>query len=737
MDFIKGIWTDVIDVADFISLNYKEYLGDEKFLCEPTQRTRKILSQVESLFEKERKNNGVLSVDSETITGVTAFKPGYVDKENEIIVGMQTDAPLKRAVNPFGGIRMATDACKAYGYKMSESIEDTFRFRPTHNDMVFSMYTAEMKKARKVGILTGLPDSYGRGRIIGDYRRVALYGVDKLISEKQKSKASFDKREMTQEVCRLISEVQGQIKALKELKEMAKSYGYDISMPATNAREAIQWTYFAYLAAIKEQNGAAMSLGRVSTFFDIYIEKDMQEGKLTEESAQELIDDFVLKLRIARHLRTPDYSEIFAGDPMWITECIGGMYDLNKSLVTKTSYRMLHTLYNLKPSPEPNITILWSKRLPENFKKYCAKVSIDTDSIQYENDDLMKPLYGNDYGISCCVSAMSLGKEMQFFGARCNLPKMLLIALNGGIDADSGLKIGPPMKMYNKDVLVYDEVLARLSTYREWLAKLYVNTMNLIHYSHDTTAYESMQMALHDTEVIRNMAFGIAGLSVLADSLSAIKYGQVSVVRNENGLIVDFKNEKVFPMFGNDDDRVDEIACEQVKLFYNELIKNKAYRNARHTLSVLTITSNVMYGKKTGSTPDGRKKGEAFAPGANPMHGREHNGTLAALNSVAKLGYAYCRDGISNTFTVVPSTLGADADKRISNLVSILDGYFKSGGHHINVNVLNKATLIAAYENPDQYPNLTIRVSGYAVNFTKLSKEHQLEVISRTFHNKM
>lgn len=734
MEFVKGVWTDTIDVANFIALNYKEYTGDESFLCPPTQRTLHILAKIEDLLAKERKNNGVLAVDTETVAGITAFKPGYIDKENEIIVGLQTDAPLKRAINPFGGLRMARDACKAYGYKMSDSIENAFRFRQTHNDLVFSLYTAEMKKARKIGVLTGLPDSYGRGRIIGDYRRVALYGVDRLIAEKQKDKAALEKREMTPDTCRLISEVQGQIKALKELKEMAKSYGYDISMPATNAREAIQWTYFAYLAAVKEQNGAAMSLGRVSTFFDIYIEKDIAEGKLTEEGAQELIDDFVMKLRLVRHLRVPEYSEIFAGDPTWVTECIGGMYDYNKSLVTKTSYRMLHTLYNLKPSPEPNLTVLWSKRLPENFKRYCAKVSIDTGSIQYENDDLMKPLYGNDYGIACCVSAMALGKEMQFFGARCNLPKLLLIALNGGVDTSTGLRIGPQMKVYDKDILVYDEVVSRLSIYRAWLAKLYVNTMNLIHYSYDMTAYENLQMALHDTDVIRIMAFGIAGLSVLADSLSAIKYGQVHVIRDENGLIVDFKNEKDFPMFGNDDDRVDEIAAEQVKLFYNELIKNKTYRGARHTLSVLTITSNVMYGKKTGATPDGRKSGEPFAPGANPMHGREKNGSLAALNSVAKLDYSYCRDGISNTFTIVPNALGDDKNKRITNLVCILDGYFKSGGHHINVNVLNKETLIEAYKNPDLYPNLTIRVSGYAVNFNKLSKEHQREVIARTFH---
>ena len=734
MDFIKGPWVDNIDVANFIALNYREYKGDNAFLCPPTQRTKDVLVAIENLLTQERNCGGVLDIDTETVAGINAYQPGYILKDQELIVGLQTDAPLKRAVNPVGGMRMVRQACDAYGYKLSESVEKAFEYRQTHNDLVFSIYTSEMRKARKAGILTGLPDAYGRGRIIGDYRRVALYGVDKLIDVKHKDKLNFNKKEMSSEVCRQIAELDKQITALKELKEMARSYGYDISEPACNAKEAIQWTYFAYLAAVKEQNGAAMSLGRVSTFFDIYIEKDIEEGMLTETEAQELIDDFVLKLRLVRHLRTPDYNELFAGDPTWVTECVGGMFDYHRSLVTKTSYRVLHTLYNLKSSPEPNLTVLWSKRLPDNFKKYCAKVSIDTGSIQYENDDLMRPLYGNDYGIACCVSAMALGKEMQFFGARCNLPKLLLLALNGGLDTETGIRLGPSMPVYDKSILDYDEVVNRLSVYREWLAKLYVNTMNVIHYAHDTTAYESLQMSLHDTDVIRDMAFGIAGLSVVVDSLSAIKYGKVSVIKNKSGFIVDFANTKTFPLFGNDDDRVDQIATEQVKLFYQELRKNKTYRNARHTLSLLTITSNVMYGKKTGATPDGRKKGQPFAPGANPMHGREHNGALAALNSVAKLEYQYCRDGISNTLTILPNTLGDNTPKRISNLVCILDGYFKSGGHHLNVNVLDRETLLKAYENSDLYPNLTIRVSGYAVNFNKLSKEHQKEVIDRTFH---
>jgi len=647
---------------------------------------------------------------------------------------MQTNRPLKRGVNPFGGMRMVRQACEAYGYKLSKKVEEEFRFRTTHNDGVFRAYTEEMRQARKCHVITGLPDAYGRGRIIGDYRRVALYGVDRLIEEKKKDKNALSNEAFNTEQIRLDEELFQQITFLGYLKEMAAVYGFDISKPAANAKEAIQWTYFAYLGAIKEQNGAAMSLGRVSTFFDIYIERDIANGVLTEEGAQELIDDFVMKLRIARHLRTPEYNELFGGDPMWITEAVGGMGEDGRTLVTKNSFRILNTLYTLGSSPEPNLTVLWSTSLPENFKKFCAKVSADTDSIQYENDDIMRPIYGDDYAIACCVSAMKVGKHMQFFGARCNLAKLLLIAINGGYDTTSGMHIGPQMPVLSGDKLDFDEVMERFDIYISWLSNLYVNTMNIIHYMHDKYAYEKTQMALHDTEVERFMAFGIAGLSVVADSLSAIKFANVKPVMNSNGFIVEFKTEGDFPKYGNDDDRVDLIAKDMAHKVITELRKTPTYRKAIHTLSVLTITSNVMYGKNTGATPDGRKASAPFAPGANPMHNREENGALASLNSVAKISYDDCRDGVSNTFSITPDALGRDESERITNLVSILDGYFAKKAHHINVNVLNRETLMKAYENPEEYPNLTIRVSGYAVNFNKLSREQQREVISRTFH---
>ena len=732
--FNKGLWETEINVRDFIQQNYTEYRGDESFLSGATKRTKGLMEKLNSLFEVERQFGGVLDIDTETVSSLTSYAPGYIDRENEIIVGLQTNRPLKRGVNPFGGIRMARQACEAYGYKLSDSIEREFKFRTTHNDGVFRAYTDEMRKARHCHIITGLPDAYGRGRIIGDYRRVALYGIDRLIEEKKKDKAALADRNFDADTICLDEELAKQIKFLGLMKEMAQQYGYDISAPAKNAREAIQWTYFGYLAAIKEQNGAAMSLGRVSTFFDIYIERDLRNGELTESAAQELIDDFVMKLRIARHLRTPEYNELFGGDPMWITESVGGMGEDGRTLVTKSSYRILNTLYTLGSSPEPNLTVLWSAALPQSFKKYCAKVSCDTDSIQYENDDVMRPIYGDDYAIACCVSAMKIGKQMQFFGARCNLAKLLLLSLNGGYDTSSGITIGPQMPVTDDEVLDYDKVFARYREYLSWLARLYVNTMNVIHYMHDKYAYEKLQMALHDTDVHRFMAFGIAGLSVITDSLSAIKYAKVTPLRDENGYITDFKTEGGFPKFGNDDDRVDSIAKELTHLMITELRKTPAYRGAEHTLSVLTITSNVMYGKHTGATPDGRPAGAPFAPGANPMHNREENGALASLNSVAKLSYDDCRDGISNTFSITPETLGRTADERIENLVSVLDGYFAKKAHHINVNVLNRETLIAAYNDPNAYPNLTIRVSGYAVNFHKLSREQQREVISRTFH---
>jgi len=727
-------WREKINVRDFIIKNYSEYKGDESFLAKPTARTQGMLAKLRELQKKEKENGGVLDIDTGTVSSLCNYAAGYVDKENEIIVGLQTDEPLKRGVNPFGGIRMARSACEAYGHKLSDKVEEYFKYRTTHNDGVFRVYTDEMKAARHCALLTGLPDAYGRGRIIGDYRRVALYGVDMLIEEKIKDRRAFGEKTMDAENIKCCEELTKQIDFLKKLKQMAALYGYDISAPASSAREAIQWTYFGYLAANKEQNGAAMSFGRTSTFFDIYIERDIKRGILTEEGAQELLDDLVIKLRLARHLRTPEYNELFGGDPMWITESIGGMCKNGKTLVTKSSYRILNTLYNLGPAPEPNLTVLWSNALPAPFKRFCAKVSCDTDAIQYENDDIMRPDYGDDYAIACCVSAMKVGKQMQFFGARANLAKLLLLAINGGTDNVFLTKLGPQTEVMRSEYLDYDEVIGRFETYLEWMCRLYVNTMNCIHYMHDKYAYEKIQMALHDSKVERLMAFGVAGLSVIADSLSAIKYAKVKPLYDENGLIVDFDIQGDFPKYGNDDDRVDSIAKYVIEKVITQLKKTPTYRKAKHTLSVLTITSNVVYGKKTGATPDGRKKGEAFAPGANPMHNREHNGALASLNSVAKIEYANAKDGISNTFSIVPSALGRSAKERTENLVAMLDGYFAKGAHHLNVNVLDREMLLKAYENPEDYPNLTIRVSGYAVNFTKLSREQQREVISRTFH---
>lgn len=735
--FSGGPWQEGIDVRNFIQQNYTPYEGDGSFLAGATERTTKLMTKLNHLFDLEQQFGGVLDIDTYTATSLTNFGAGYLDKNEEIIVGLQTDRPLKRGVNPFGGLNMTRKACKAYGYTLSDKVEKEFTYRTTHNDGVFRVYSDEMRAARHCGIITGLPDAYGRGRIIGDYRRVALYGIDYLIEKKKEDKKKISQEVMTQDTIRLLEELYQQIHFLGKLKEMAQIYGFDISQPAGNAREAVQWLYFGYLGAIKEQNGAAMSLGRTSTFLDIYFERDLRNGILDESGAQEIFDDFVMKLRMARHLRTPEYNELFAGDPMWITEAVGGMGEDGRTLVTKSSYRILHTLYNLGPSAEPNLTILWSERLPENFKRFAAKVSCDTDAIQYENDDVMRPKLGDDYAIACCVSAMRVGKDMQFFGARANLAKFLLMSLNGGRDEKSGMQVAPPHTPYEGEYLEYDKVMELLDIYRPWLARTYVNAMNIIHYMHDKYAYEKTQMALHDTEVHRFMAFGIAGMSVLADSLSAIKYAKVKVVRDETGLIKAFETAGEYPAFGNDDDRVDDIAKEQVRLFYEELKKNPTYKNAEHTLSVLTITSNVVYGKKTGSTPDGRKSGEPFAPGANPMHNRERNGALASLNSVAKLSYDVCKDGISNTFSIVPKALGQNEEERLKNLTVIIDGYFAQMAQHLNVNVLNREMLLDAAEHPEKYPNLTIRVSGYAVNFHKLSKEQQKEVISRTFHEEM
>lgn len=735
--FRSGKWQNEIDVRDFIQKNYRPYGGDHHFLVPPTKRTTKILAEVNQLLQTERDQGGVLDIDTERISSLLTYGPGYIDQEHELIVGLQTDQPLKRGVNPFGGIRMAREACKTYGYHLGENIEEIFAYRTSHNDGVFHVYTDEMRKARRSKVITGLPDAYGRGRIIGDYRRVALYGIDILVKAKQADKTRLGSRLMTEDNIRLSEELYKQIDFLLKLKEMAKEYGIDISQPATNVREAVQWVYFGYLGAIKEQNGAAMSLGRVSTFLDIYFSRDLAEGTLSEAEAQELIDDFVLKLRLARQLRTADYNELFAGDPMWITEALGGIGVDGRSLVTRTSYRMIHSLTNLGAAPEPNLTILWSEDLPDNFKSYCAQISLETHALQYENDDLMRPTYGDDYGIACCVSAMKLGKQMQFFGARCNLPKVLLMALNGGKDEISGEQVGPKMAVYPDETLSFNEVKKRYNYYQDWLCSLYVNTMNVIHYMHDKYAYEKVMMALHDTDVERCMAFGVAGLSVLADSFSAIKHAQVRPIRNQQGLITDFEIEGDFPCYGNDDQNVDQLAVEIVSDFNANLKKYPAYRNAEHTLSVLTITSNIVYGKNTGSTPDGRKLGEPFAPGANPMHNRDHCGALASLNSVAKLPFDSCRDGISNTFNIAPEALGKDMKSQVTNLVAVLDGYFSQNSHHLNVNVLDRNELRAAMEDPNKSPHLTIRVSGYAVNFHKLSREQQQEVVRRSFHTQI
>jgi len=734
----KGeLWQEQIDLREFIQKNYSLYEGDDSFLVGKSEKTTKVWEKAHALILEEIRK-GIIDVEVNEVSGIDNYKPGYIDEENEVIVGLQTDAPLKRIVNPFGGFRMVEGSLEAYGYKLNEEIEKYFpKYRKSHNDGVFDAYTAEMKSARSAGLLTGLPDAYGRGRIIGDYRRIALYGIDFLVEKKQEDFKNL-KGHTTDEMLRLREELSEQIRALKAIKNMAASYGVDISAPATNAKEAVQFLYFGYLAAIKENNGAAMSLGRVTTFLDIFIERDLQNGVITEVEAQEMIDQFVIKLRIARHLRTPEYNDLFAGDPNWITECLGGVSLNGKPLVTKTSFRFLHTLINLNPAPEPNMTVLWSEKLPENFKKYCAKMSILTDSIQYENDDVMRPVYGDDYGIACCVSAMELGKRMQFFGARANLGKSLLYAINGGVDEKKLKKVVPGIEPITDEVLDYKKVKENFWKVMEYVAELYANTMNTIHFMHDKYAYEAGQMALHDTQVKRFMAFGAAGLSVVADSLSAIKFAKVAPIRNEQGITVDFKVEGEFPKYGNDDDRVDDIAVEVVKKFSDELKKHPLYRDAEHSLSILTITSNVVYGKKTGATPDGRKDGEPFAPGANPMHGRDENGALASLNSVAKIPYRnYCQDGVSNTFTIVPDALGKDEDTRISNLVSIMDGYFGQSAFHLNVNVLNREMLLDAVEHPEKYPTLTIRVSGYAVNFNRLTKAQQMEVISRTFHESM
>ena len=737
-DFKEGIWKKEVNVSDFIQKNYESYDLDESFLKGKTSRTDKVWKTCEELLKEELKKH-VLDIDTTNMSGIDNFMPGYIDKENEVIVGLQTDKPLKRIVNPYGGIRMVYSELESYHYKLDENVDKYFNlFRKTHNQGVFDCYTDEIKKARHVGLLTGLPDSYGRGRIIGDYRRVALYGIDFLMAEKKKDLASLEGPVMDISLMQLREEVSMQYRALDEIKKMASRYGYDISVPASNAKEAIQWTYFAYLAAIKENNGAAMSMGRVDAFFDIYINRDMKRGMLTEEEAQELIDQFVIKLRLVRHLRTPEYDELFSGDPTWVTCSIGGVTVDKKSMVTKTSYRILHTLTNLDPAPEPNLTVLWSEYLPDTFKKYCSKMSIETDSIQYENDDVMRPIYGDDYAIACCVSAMREGRDMQFFGARCNLAKALLYSMNGGIDEVTGDLVIGGFDKNSDEILDYEKVKDMYFKMLEEVCKIYADSMNIIHYMHDKYAYEASQMALHDTHVNRLMAYGVAGLSVVCDSLSAIKYASVKPIRNDDGIIVDFSITGDFPKYGNDDDRVDSIAVMVLEKMYQELKKHPCYRDATPTLSVLTITSNVVYGKKTGSTPDGRKKGVPFAPGANPMHGRDSSGAISSLNSVAKIPYQdCCRDGISNTFSIVPNSLGHTMEERVENLVSLLDGYFIQGAHHLNVNVLNRETLVDAMEHPEKYPLLTIRVSGYAVRFNRLTRVQQEEVISRTFHEKI
>ncbi|EGQ3711352.1 formate C-acetyltransferase [Staphylococcus pseudintermedius] len=735
--FKTGRWTRHVDVREFIQLNFTGYQGDDSFLAGPTEATTKLWDQVMVLSKEERERGGIWDMDTKVPSTILSHDAGYLDESLEQIVGVQTDKPFKRSMQPFGGIRMAKAACEAYGYELDKETEHIFtEYRKTHNQGVFDAYSKEMLACRKAGIITGLPDAYGRGRIIGDYRRVALYGVDFLMAEKQKDFNDLSST-MTEDVIRLREEVSEQYRSLNELKQLGERYGFDLSRPAENFKEAVQWLYLAYLAAIKEQNGAAMSLGRTSTFLDIYAERDLQAGTITETEVQEIIDHFIMKLRLVKFARTPDYNALFSGDPTWVTESIGGVGIDGRPMVTKNSFRFLHSLDNLGPAPEPNLTVLWSTRLPENFKRYCTKMSIKTSSIQYENDDLMRESYGDDYGIACCVSAMRIGKQMQFFGARANLAKTLLYAINGGKDEKSGAQVAPNFAPIQSEILDYDEVYQQFDEMMEWLAGVYINSLNVIHYMHDKYSYERIEMALHDTDVHRTMATGIAGLSVAADSLSAIKYGQVRTIRDENGLVVDFETTGDYPKYGNNDPRVDDIAVQLVESFMKKLRKHQTYRNSEHTMSVLTITSNVVYGKKTGNTPDGRKAGEPFAPGANPMHGRDDHGALASLSSVAKLPYDCCKDGISNTFSIVPKSLGKEEATQEQNLVSILDGYALQHGHHLNINVFNRETLLDAMEHPEEYPQLTIRVSGYAVNFIKLTREQQLDVISRTFHESM
>ena len=735
----KGkVWKDEINVRDFIQENYTLYEGDDSFLAGPTEATKALWAQVMDLNKQEREAGGVLDLDTKVVSTITSHGPGYLNKDLETVVGFQTEKPFKRSLQPFGGIRMSEQSAEAYGFKIDEEISRIFRdWRKTHNQGVFDAYTPEMRAARRSGVITGLPDAYGRGRIIGDYRRVALYGVDRLIAEKQKDFANIGDGTMTDDVIRLREEVSEQYRALLELKELGNIYGFDISKPASNAREAFQWLYLGYLAAIKEQNGAAMSLGRTSTFLDIYVQRDLENGTLTEEQAQELVDHFVMKLRLVKFARTPEYNALFSGDPTWVTESIAGVGEDGRPLVTKNSFRFLHTLVNLGPAPEPNLTVLWSTRLPENFKLFAAKTSIKTSAIQYENDDVMRPEWGDDYGIACCVSAMRIGKQMQFFGARANLAKTLLYAINGGIDEKSKAQVGPKYQPITSEYLDYDEVMEKYNDMMEWICGLYLNTLNIIHYMHDKYSYERLEMALHDTEILRTMATGIAGFSVAVDSLSAIKYAKVKTIRDEDGVVVDYEVEGDFPKYGNNDDRADEIAVWLLKEFMTKVKKHKTYRNAKHTTSILTITSNVVYGKKTGNTPDGRRAGEPFAPGANPMHGRDTHGALASLSSVAKVPYKYALDGISNTFSIIPKALGRELDVQEENLVSMLDGYASKGGHHLNINVFNRDTLLDAMEHPEEYPQLTIRVSGYAVNFIKLTREQQLDVINRTMHESM
>ena len=735
----KGkVWKEEVNVRDFIQENYTLYEGDDSFLAGPTEATKALWAQVMDLNKQEREAGGVLDMDTKVVSTITSHGPGYLNKDLETVVGFQTEKPFKRSLQPFGGIRMSEQSAEAYGFKIDEEISRIFRdWRKTHNQGVFDAYTPEMRAARKSGVITGLPDAYGRGRIIGDYRRVALYGVDRLIAEKQKDFANIGDGTMSDDVIRLREEVSEQYRALLELKELGNIYGFDISKPASNAREAFQWLYLGYLAAIKEQNGAAMSLGRTSTFLDIYVQRDLENGTLTEEQAQELVDHFVMKLRLVKFARTPEYNALFSGDPTWVTESIAGVGEDGRPLVTKNSFRFLHTLVNLGPAPEPNLTVLWSTRLPENFKLFAAKTSINTSAIQYENDDVMRPEWGDDYGIACCVSAMRIGKQMQFFGARANLAKTLLYAINGGIDEKSKAQVGPKYQPITSEYLDYDEVMEKYNDMMEWICGLYLNTLNIIHYMHDKYSYERIEMALHDTEILRTMATGIAGFSVAVDSLSAIKYAKVKTIRDENGVVVDYEVEGDFPKYGNNDDRADEIAIWLLKEFMTKVKKHKTYRNAKHTTSILTITSNVVYGKKTGNTPDGRRAGEPFAPGANPMHGRDTHGALASLSSVAKVPYKYALDGISNTFSIIPKALGRELDVQEENLVAMLDGYASKGGHHLNINVFNRDTLLDAMEHPEEYPQLTIRVSGYAVNFIKLTREQQLDVINRTMHESM